>query len=305
MSPSSSPGAAAVFDRRAVRAHRTRSATMPAGHDLLLREVGERLADRLDDVRRRFPLAVELGCRGSTLSGLLAGRGGIERLVQTDLSLALVRPAPGLRLVADEENLPFAADTLDLVISLASLHWINDLPGTLVQIRRALKPDGLFLAAMFGGRTLVELRHALAEAEIEGEGGLSPRVSPFADVRDVGNLLQRAGFALPVADAETIVVSYPDPLTLLHDLRGMGETNAALGRRRGFSRRATLIDAVRRYRAQFADAEGRIPATFQVIFLTGWAPHPSQPQPLRPGSAEVRLAAALGDDDAADDPGAR
>ncbi|HRW59512.1 MAG TPA: methyltransferase domain-containing protein [Defluviicoccus sp.] len=282
-----------VFDRRAVRQHRERAAAGLDRHDFLLREVGERLADRLSDVRRTFPLALDLGCHSGQLAQLLAGRGGIETLVQSDLAPAMVHRAEGLRVAADEEALPFAAASFDLVMSLMSLHWVNDLPGTLVQIRRCLKPDGLFLGAMLGGTTLTELRQALHAAEIEGEGGLSPRVSPFADARDAGNLLQRAGFALAVADAETVTVSYADPLALIKDLRGMGETNAAHGRRRQCSQRATLLAALDHYRRAFASADGRIPATFQVIFLIGWAPHPDQQRALKPGSARARLADAL------------
>lgn len=282
-----------VFDRRAVRLHRDRAAAVLPRHDFLLREVGSRLAERLDDVRRSFPLALDLGCHGGQLARLLAGRGGVQTLVQADLSPVMLRQAGGLRVAADEEALPFAAASFDLVVSLLSLHWVNDLPGALLQIRRVLKPDGLFLAAMLGGATLGELRQAMSAAEIACEGGLSPRVSPFADARAAGNLLQRAGFALAVADAESVPVSYPEPLALLKDLRGMGETNAALGRRRSLSRRATLLAALQRYQEQFADADGRVPATFQLIYLTGWAPHPDQPQALRPGSAGGRLAEAL------------
>ena len=282
-----------VFDRAAVRRHRDRAAAGLDGHDFLIGEVGERLADRLDDVTRGFPRALDLGCHGGQMGRLLGGRGAIETLVQCDLSPRMARRADGLGVAASEEFLPFADTAFDLVLSCLSLHWVNDLPGALVQIRRALKPDGLFLAAMLGGETLKELRTALAEAEISEEGGLSPRVSPFADVRDAGNLLGRAGFALPVVDVDTVTVSYADPLKLMADLRGMGETNAVAERRKGLSRRATLIDAAARYRDQFADADGRVPATFQVIYLTAWAPHPSQQKPLAPGSARARLADAL------------
>jgi SAM-dependent methyltransferase len=215
-------------------------------------------------------------------------------LVHCDLSYRMVRSAAGPRLVADEEALPFAAASFDLVISLLNLHWVNDLPGALLQIRHALKPDGLFLAAMFGGETLKELRRALADAEIESEGGLSPRISPFADVRDAGDLLQRAGFTLCVADLDTLTISYADPLALLTDLRGMGEANAVLQRRKTISRRATLFRAVERYGELYRGADDRLPATFQVIFLTAWAPDASQPRPLRPDSAVARLAEALG-----------
>jgi len=283
-----------VFDRRTVRHHRDRAAAGLDGFDFLLGEVGERLADRLDDVTRRFPLALDLGCRTGLLGRRLRGRGGVETLIACDLSEAMARRAARPAVVADEEWLPFADGVFDLVLSNLSLHWVNDLPGALVQIRRALRPDGLFLGALFGGATCRELRQALAEAEIAEEGGLSPRVSPLAEVRDAGNLLQRAGFALPVADADTLTVSYADPLALMADLRGMGETNAALARRKTFTRRATLAAAADRYHALFAGPEGRVPATFEAIFLTAWAPHPSQQKPARPGSATARLADALG-----------
>ena len=282
-----------VFDRAAVRRHRDRAAAGLDGHDFLIGEIGERLADRLDDVTRRFPRALDLGCHGGQVGRLLHGRGGIETLVQCDLSPQMARRAGGLGLAASEEFLPFANASFDLVLSCLSLHWVNDLPGALVQVRRALKPDGLFLAAMLGGETLKELRTALAESEISEEGGLSPRISPFADVRDAGDLLGRAGFALPVVDVDTVMVSYADPLELMADLRGMGETNAVAERRKGLSRRATLMNATARYRDQFADEGGRIPATFQVIYLTAWAPHPSQQKALKPGSAGARLADAL------------
>ena len=239
-----------VFDRRIVRLRRDRAAGRLGDHDFLLKEASERLVDRLDDVRRRFPIALDLGCHRGECSALLAGRAGIETLIQCDLSAAMVAGrGRACGVVGDEEALPFGAASLDLVVSALSLHWVNDLPGALLQIRRALKPDGLFLAAMLGGDTLRELRQALAEAELAEEGGLSPRISPFADVRDVGNLLQRAGFALPVVDIETITVSYADPFRLLADLRGMGETNAVALRRKTPTRRATLFRALDIYRS--------------------------------------------------------
>jgi len=195
--------------------------------------------------------------------------------------------------VADPELLPFADAGFDLVASVLALHWAADLPGVLVQLRRALKPDGLLLAAMLGGQTLVELRTALFEAELEEEGGVSPRVSPSIALGDAAALLQRAGFALPVADSETITVSYAGLPALLRDLRGMGETNALGARRRNFTRRATLARAALIYAERFGEADGRIPATFEVLFLCGWAPHPSQPKPLPRGSATTRLVDAF------------
>lgn len=285
-----------IFDRSLVRKHRDRAARHFASHDFLVREVAERLADRLADVTRHFPMALDLGCHTGEMAQTLAGRGGIETLVQCDLSPRMAARAAGNgspSLAADEEWLPFADASFDLVISCLSLHWVNDLPGTLVQIRRVLKPDGLFLCAMLGGDTLKELRQALAEAEIAEEGGLSPRVSPFADVRDLGGLLQRAGFALPVVDADTVDVAYGDPMRLLADLRGMGETNAVAEQRKGASRRTTLLHALSRYHDLFADAHGRVPATFQVLTMTAWTPHPSQQQPLAPGAGQTPLAQVL------------
>lgn len=288
------PHSMMVFDRPAVRVHRDRAADTIARHDFLLREISHRLIERLEDVKRDFAIALDLGCHTGTLGGALSGTGKVGSRVSCDLSPAMVKRADGHRIAADEEALPFKSGTFDLIVSLLGLHWINDLPGTLLQIRSALKPDGLFLGAMLGGQTLKELRHALAEAEIAGEGGLSPRISPFADVRDAGNLLQRAGFALPVVDTETLTVMYSDPLTLMTDLRGMGETNATIERRKSFTRRATLLDGLARYRDAFGHADGTVPATFQVVYLSGWSPHESQPRPLRRGSARTRLADALG-----------
>ncbi len=186
------------------------------------------------------------------------------------------------------------AGTLDLAVSALALQFVNDLPGALIQIRRALKPDGLFLAALIGGDTLTELRQSFAAAESEIEGGISPRVAPFADIRDIGGLLQRAGFALPVVDSERIIVRYDTVFALMHDLRRMGATNALTERRRKPLKRATLFKMAEIYRERFADADGRLRATFEVIWLSGWAPHESQQQPLKPGSAKTRLADALG-----------
>ncbi len=291
------PDTMTIFDRRSVRRHRARAAPQIEFHGFLFREVAGRLAERLEDVTRRFPCALDLGCHGGEIAGALAGRGGIETLVQSDLAPEMARAAARKgrpSLAADEEALPFAPASFDLALSALSLHWVNDLPGTLLQLRQILKPDGLLLAAMLGGETLRELRTALMEAEIAEEDGASPRVSPFADVRDVGGLLQRAGFALPVVDKDTIPVSYPNALALMGDLRAMGETNAVHTRRKTASRRSTLLRAAALYEENFADAQGRLTATFEVIYLTAWAPAPDQPKPLRPGSAQTRLADALG-----------
>ncbi len=286
-----------VFDRAAVRQHRERAAAGFPSHAFLFDEVAARLADRLDDVRRQFQAILDLGARGGVLARALAGRppdtrSGDPLLVHADLAPRLVAGLPRA-VVADAEALPFS-NGFDLVLSCLDLHWVNDLPGALLQVRRALRPDGLFLAAMLGGDTLVELREAWLAAEIEVEGGASPRVSPFADGRDAGALLQRAGFALPVVDTDRITVTYGDAIALMRDLRGMGEANAVGLRRRGATRRATLFRAAEIYGQRFAGPDGRVRATFEVITLTGWAPHETQPRPLKPGSAAFRLAAALG-----------
>jgi SAM-dependent methyltransferase len=279
---------AAPFDRRTVRAHRARAS---ATHDFLIREIADRLADRLDDVTRKFTVALDLGCHAGELAAKLGRRA--PTLVQADACEALVRRASGLRVVADEEVQPFAEGAFDLVVSSLSLHWTNDLPGALVQARRALKPDGLFLAAMLGGETLRELRQCLIEAEAMVAGGASPRVSPMVDLRDAAGLLQRAGFALPVADLDELTLTYADPFALMRELRGLGETNALRLRTKGFTRRAVLLEAARLYVERFGLDDGRIPATFQVVWLVGWAPHESQPKPLPRGSGKTPLGEAL------------
>ena len=283
-----------VFDRAVLRQRRERAARDWDRRAFLKREIAGRLVDRLDDIRRTFPRALDLGSHGDEISTALGERRTVEWLVRADLGQGFARLARGPAVVADEEFLPFAPESFDLVVSAMDLHWVNDLPGTLVQVRRILKPDGLLMGAMLGGATLWQLRQALAAAESEVEGGLSPRVSPFAGLADAAGLLQRAGFALPVADSETIEVEYENALALMHDLGAMGESNLVVERRRGLSRRATLLRAAEIYGERFAVASGRVAATFEVLFLHGWAPHDSQPKPLRPGSAAQRLADALG-----------
>lgn len=279
-----------LFDRKTVRRHRDRAAATFAEHDFLHREIADQLTDRLRDVKRDFATVLDIGGgHGTTTFDPKP-----ETLVIADLSERLLNKIPeGFRVSADEEFLPFAEQTFDLIASTLSLHWVNDLPGALVQIRRALKPDGLFLAAMLGGDTLIELRRAFLEAEAETTGGTSPHTSPVADVADAGALLQRAGFALPVIDTDTITVTYSDMFALMRELRGMGEANAVAARSRAGLRRDTLLAAAARYHELYADGDGRIPATFQIIWMTGWAPHAAQQQPLRPGSGTTRLADAL------------
>jgi NADH dehydrogenase [ubiquinone] 1 alpha subcomplex assembly factor 5 len=281
-----------LFDRIAWRGHRERAARAGAV-DFLHDEVADRLMDRLDVVNRAFPGVLDLGARAGGLARALAARPGTDWVVAAEPAIGFLAGAPAPRLAADPELLPFADASFDLVVSNLILHWAGDLPGALVQLRRALKPDGLLLAAMLGGQTLVELRTALFEAELAEEGGVSPRVSPAVELADAATLLQRAGFALPVADGETITVSYPDLLALLRDLRGMGEQNALAARRRAPLKRPTLAHAAALYGERFGGTDGRIPATFEVLFLCGWSPHPSQPKALPRGSATARLADAL------------
>ena len=274
-----------IFDRVAVRRHRDRAAASVGQVGDVLSEVADRLLDRLDDVTRKFDVALDVGGRG-LVAPLLEARG--IRVVSCDLSPAMAALQPG-GVAADEEFLPFAAGSFDLIVANLSLHWINDLPGALIQLRRALKPDGLFLASIPALGTLAELRRALTEAEAELTGGAAPRISPFPDLPDCAALLQRAGFALPVADLDEIGLLYADPLALLRDLRAGGETNAVRLRDRAIPPRGLFPRAL----AGLPIADGRTRATLRLAMLTAWAPAPSQPKPLARGSATVSLADAF------------
>src|SRR5271170_4147397 len=277
-----------IFDRPLIRRRLRRAAALGPATFLLDRVAGD-LTERLAAVLRRFELALDLSTPSDEVRAALARLPSIGAIVAAD---AVPRAAPFV--AADAEALPFGDGTLDLVVSALALQFVNDLPGALVQIRRALRPDGLFVAALLGGDTLTELRQSFAAAESEVEGGASPRVAPFADLRDLGALLQRAGFALPVTDTDRVTVRYDSAFALMHDLRRMGATNALLDRRRSPLRRATLLRVAEIYGERFADADGRVRATFEIVWLSGWAPHPDQQRPLRPGSAATRLADALG-----------
>lgn len=283
---SSSP---VIFDRQILRARRRRAAALGPS-TFLLDRVAEDFADRLAAVLRRFNLALDLGTPTDAVRRVLAASGKVGAIIATDP----LAGSAGFAIAADEEALPFGEVSLDLVVSALALQFVNDLPGTLVQIRRALRPDGLFLAALTGGDTLTELRQAFAAAEAEIEEGVSPHVAPFADLRDLGALLQRTGFALPVTDVDRLTVRYASPFALMHDLQRMGATNALVERRRRPLWRSTLARMAEIYHERFADADGRIRATFEIVWLSGWAPHESQQQALAPGSAKMRLADALG-----------
>jgi SAM-dependent methyltransferase len=273
-----SPTAPHLFDRALLRVRQDRARNGgPA--TFLLDRVAADMEERLHAVLREFQNAADVGTTGDQVRSALVSRVG--HMAHVDL--------PDV----ESEPLPFAPKSLDLAVSALAFQFVNDLPGVLAQISRALKPDGLLLAAMLGGDTLTELRQAFAAAEAECEGGVSPRVAPFADLRDVGALLQRAGFALPVTDVDRVVVRYDSAFGLMQDIRRMGATNILVERRRTPTRRATLLRMAHLYGERFADADGRIRATFDVIWLSGWAPHQSQQQPLQPGSAKASLAEAV------------
>ncbi len=259
--------------------------------DFLVHEMTERIVERLADVRRSFETTLVLGCHTGQVKALLP-EAQIGDLVQADLSPAMVGQVDGVRVALDEEKLPFGFDCFDLVIAVGNLHWINDLPGTLIQIRYALKPDGLLLAAMPGGRTLHELRSCLAEVQVNEVA--APRIAPFIDVPDAGDLLRRTGYTLPVADIDTLTVTYAHPLKLLADLRGMAESNVLAESAGRPLRRSTLLQTCQLYQERYADAQGRIPATFQLLMMAAWSPGPGQPKPLRRGSGQTSLADVLG-----------
>jgi SAM-dependent methyltransferase len=273
------PNHAPILFDRALLLSRQRRARRLGAAEFLLDRVAEDIDERLRAVLRDFSDAADVWTPGEVL------RGPVHERFKTLTHLRL-EDSP-------DEVLPFQPGSLDLVISALALQFVNDLPGVLAQIRRALRPDGLLLAAMFGGDTLTELRQCFAAAEAECEGGVSPRVAPFADLRDVGGLLQRAGFALPVTDVDRVVVRYDSAFALMQDIRRMGATNILVERRRTPTRRATLLRMAQIYAERFADPDGRIRATYDVIWLSGWAPHESQPKPLRPGSAKASLEAAV------------
>lgn len=284
-----------LFDRSLIRRRNRR--TLAAGYTgFLLERAVEDLADRLGAVLRKFPLAVDIGTIRDDACRMLKEAGFVEEVVRLAPVVTSGRDthAPGyVEVVGDEEALPFVAEKFDLAVSLLSLQGVNDLPGTLIQIKRLLKADGLFVGCLLGGNTLIELRNVLMQAETEIEGGISPRVAPFADIRDIGALMQRAGFALPVIDTEPLCVRYDNLFGLLRDLRGMGMTNTLAERRRTGMRLATLMRAAELYAEQFSDADGRICASFDLVWLLGWAPHESQQKPLARGSARINLSDAI------------
>lgn len=268
-----------LFDLALLSRRQDRALTL-GPETFLADRITEDLIERLNVVKRSFSAVAEIGSPAAALR-----KPSDEKFNGARTFIYL--PS------SDDESLPIDPASLDLVVSALALQFVNDLPGVLAQIRRALKPDGLFLAAMIGGETLSELRQSFAAAEAEIEGGVSPRVAPFADLRDLGGLLQRVGFALPVTDVDRMVVRYDNAFALMQDLRRMGATNILNERRRTFARRATFLKMAQIYAERFSDPDGRIRATFDVVWMSGWAPHDSQQKPLKPGSAKMSLADAV------------
>lgn len=263
------------------------------GADFLLAKAAEELRDRLSLVKRRFALAADFGSPGPHAAAALAASGQADWVIRFAPTVASLGAGGFLGAVGDLERLPVADGRLDLAVSLLALQTVNDLPGALIQLRRALKPDGLLVAALVGGDTLTELRQSLTIAESEALGGSSPRVAPFVEVRALGSLMQRAGLALPVVDVDHTTVRYADAFALMKDIRAFGGANALHDRSRKPLRRGILLRAAAVYAERFADRDGRVRATFDILWLSGWAPHESQPKPLAPGSAKTRLSEAL------------
>lgn len=286
-----------IVDTSLWLAHKRRALAYPtAGADFLMRRTAEDLAERLGTVERKFGRAAVLFCQTPAATDVLATSGKVADVVRVEADAAFLDDGAGggaSGLVAPLETVPFEPESLDLVVSLLSLQTMNDIPGMLVQIRRALKPDGLFLGAFAGAGTLSELRESLLAAETELYGGASPRVIPFTDVRDAGALLQRAGLALPVADVETVAVRYETLFGLMADLRAMGETSALVDRSRRPGTRRLFARAAEIYAERFSDADGRVRASFPIVWMSGWAPDASQQKPLKPGSAKISLKTIL------------
>jgi NADH dehydrogenase [ubiquinone] 1 alpha subcomplex assembly factor 5 len=300
-----------LFDQQLIRQHRQRVSRDYADFAFLKDAAAARLADRLEVIRRNFDLCLDLGAHDGRLAQHFAqhfvkdsaGSVKIGHMIQADPAVGFALAATncgsghGSGIVHALDQLPYKAESFDAVFSCLSLHWVDDLPGLMMQARRLLKPDGLLLISLLGGNSLIELRQVLAEAEQDITGGLSPRCAPMADIRDIGGLLGRAGLALPVADSDRLTVHYPHMFKLMADLRGMGEQNALLARLKTPTRRGVFYRAAEIYQQRFGQADGQIPASFEIVTVTGWAPHESQQKPLRPGSAAQRLATVLESDE--------
>jgi len=282
-----------LFDRRLLRQRRARFAAEIEERKVLLAYVAREIAERIEIMLRAFPRALDLGAYRGLLGRTVADLPSVGDVMYAESVLAYARRCPAPAVVCDEDALPFKDGAFNLIVSGLALHRVNDLPGSLIQVRRALAPDGLFMAAVLGAKALTELRQCLLKAEEEIDGGVSPRVAPFGDVRAYGALLQRAGFALPVTDAEEIEVVYPSPRAFMEEIRALGGGNVLMARSKKPLSRRTLARAEELYRSRYGTPDGKVTATFQFVFMSGWAPDPSQQKPLKPGSARNRLADAL------------
>lgn len=281
-----------IFNRHLLQRRKARAANALSDYQFLHDHTGRILLDRIHDIKRDFPRILKIGARDpGNFTSALKKRDGTNHVITMDITPNLLQ---GGHVCADEEMLPIKSRSLDMVISNLNLHSVSDLPGALIQIRHALKNDGLFIASMLGGETLRELRESFTHADIAIKDGMQPRIMPFADKPQMGDLLHRAGFALPVVDSDIITVTYESPFKLMHDLRGMAETSIISDQVKHFSRRDVFMEMAKYYHANFADPDGRIRASFEIIYMIGWAPDSSQQQPLKPGSADTRLADFLG-----------
>lgn len=289
-SPKSKVQSNDIFDRVLLQTRRDQAAAGFESYDFLNREITIRLLDNLQDIKRNFNIILNMNGHAEALKQPFNDK----TVFQQDLSFKMLEKSPFTKIHADEEFLPFRDQSLDMVFSALNLHWVNDLPGALIQIFKSLKPDGLFIGAALGGETLFELRGAMMKAGIDVLGGTRPHISPFMDVRDAGGLLQRAGFALPVVSKERLTVTYSDAFALMKDLKGMAETNCLIKSYKGLTKPALMMKVAEHYHNDHANADGRIPATFDILYFQGWAPHESQQQPLKPGSAKMSLIDALG-----------
>lgn len=282
--------AAQIFNRSLHKMRREKIAANFAQHAFLKSEVSTRLIDNLRDIKRSYKSVLNLNCDFKNLSQQMPK----AFIINQDLSYNMLAPSIGVNIQADEELIPAQPQSLDLILSCLTLHWVNDLPGSLIQILHSLKADGLFLGALLGGETLTELRQAMLKADMEHLGGAHPHISPFIDVRDAGALMQRAGYALPVVNTERIIVTYRDAFSLMKELKAMGENNALIKGYKALSSRHIMTNVAKIYHDMFANEQGRIPVTFDIIYLQGWAPHNSQQKPLKPGAAKMFLQDALG-----------
>lgn len=280
----------AIFNRDLLMLRRDKSSSQFEKHSFLLKEVTERLLDNLGDIKRDYQKILNIGGHHQLMQQYFEN----AFLIDQDLSFHKISPFNNPAIQADEELLPFKKSSLDLIFCALNLHWVNDLPGALVQIFNSLKPDGLFIGAAFGGETLYELRTSMMKADIERLGGIRPHTSPLMDVRDAGGLLQRAGFTLPVVNTERITVTYSDSFKLMKELKGMGENNALIKGYKGLTTAAHMMKVAEIYAQDFANEDGRIPVTFDILYFQGWSPHVSQQKPLKPGSAKMSLKDALG-----------